>query len=424
MAFSQGHIEPVALAIVVGSIAAWAVALFGLQRGTDTAVHVAQRAAWLVAMWSLTEALWRPPGIYLRFAPDGYRAFAGCAVVVVATYGLDVFHLADLPRRLAIVRRGLLFALALGMGGWLLWASPDPKIDTFPLHQQVAQALLSGKPIYEPGVVHTLESFQNKLPVDEYTYLPFGALWTTLAYAVTHESRWAELVGQLLGALLLWVAARPSARVRPDGGARARVWGDLLAALLLFHPRGFFVLEQAWTEPLVLPFLGGVVVLVQKKRPIAASVCLGLVCALKQHMVLYVPFFAMLPGVGIGGVLIAGVVSLATVVPFVLQTPYGFYRGIFGLHANGPFRADALSLPAYVFTRTGFAVPTWVGFLAALGPVALLARLRRELSPLLLASCLAFGLFYVLGRQAFCNYYYLLDATALFAAATLDMREA
>ena len=47
------------------------------------------------------------------------------------------------------------------------------------------------------------------------------------------------------------------------------------------------------------------------------------------------------------------------------------------------------------------------------------AAFRARLGPLLLGSCLVFGLFYLLGRQAFCNYYYLLDATALFAAASL-----
>jgi hypothetical protein len=49
-------------------------------------------------------------------------------------------------------------------------------------------------------------------------------------------------------------------------------------------------------------------------------------------------------------------------------------------------------------------------------------RVPREVGPLLLGSCLVFGLFYLFGRQAFCNYYYLVDATALFAAATLTRR--
>ena len=40
-------------------------------------------------------------------------------------------------------------------------------------------------------------------------------------------------------------------------------------------------------------------------------------------------------------------------------------------------------------------------------------------APLLLAASVSFTLFYLFGRQAFCNYYYLLDATVLFAAATL-----
>lgn len=432
LAFSRGLFDLEALVLVTGSVAVWAWALVAMCRGAAPGVHFAQRGAWVLAMWSASEALWRWPGIYLRFGPDGYRALAGCAAALLATYGLDVFDLFIFPRTLAILRRILLFGIALGMGAWMLRASPDPKIDIFPIHQQAARALLAGKSIYEPGVIDTVETFLHKLPVDEYTYLPFGACLTTIAYAFTRDSRWAELVSLLVGALLLWLAARPSARVQPrgDGDAaprpRARVWGDLLVALLLFHPRGFFVLEQAWTEPLILPFLGGFIVLAMRKRPIAASVCLGLVCALKQHMVLYVPFLALFPGVGFGGVVLAGLVTLATILPFALRTPYGFYRGILGMHVNGPFRADALAIPALIVQRTGRIVPTWVGFLAALLPVAgaWAFRIPRTPAVLLLASCLAFGLFYLLGRQAFCNYYYLLDATALFAAATLDTREA
>jgi hypothetical protein len=124
------------------------------------------------------------------------------------------------------------------------------------------------------------------------------------------------------------------------------------------------------------------------------------------------------PGVGTIGALIAAGVALATMAPYLIRSPGDLYRGAFVLIASTPFRKDALSIPA-ALSYVGVMVPAWVGFAGALAPFAWLRRVPREVGPLLLGSCLVFGLFYLLGRQAFCNYYYLLDATALFAAASL-----
>ena len=49
-----------------------------------------------------------------------------------------------------------------------------------------------------------------------------------------------------------------------------------------------------------------------------------------------------------------------------------------------------------------------------------LARVPRKVGVLLLSSALTFLVFFAFGRQAFCNYYYLLDATLLVAAAALS----
>jgi hypothetical protein len=410
---TDGHEDPYWLLLVIGAVAAWAKALQGAVRGVPPGVDGARPLLWLVALGSAMVSLfvfWKPPGAYVETSVVPFLVLDGCAVLVLATYGLDVALRRELPRAFVVARTVSLFGLALAIGAWMLHASPNPKIDLFPMHQQAAEAMLAGRSLYEPGVVHTLETFRNQTPIEYYVYLPLPACLTTVAYALTHDMRWAQLVAQLVSGFLLWLTAR---RVHgPSGG-----WADLLAAAFLFHPRGPFVLEEGWTEPLAIPFLGGFVLLALARRPVWASVCLGLLCAMKQHMFLYAPFLALVPGVGLSGLVIAGGVALLTVAPFALRSPYGFYRGVFDVFHN-PFRTDALTIPAEL-ARIGFITPSWVGFVAALAPIAWLTRIPRTLAPLLLGSCVCFGLFYVLGRQAFCNYYYLLDATVLFAAATL-----
>ena len=407
---------------VIAALVAWVRALQGTLRGAPADVDGAVSLAWGVALGSAVVpaalVFVRPPGIYLQTSVVPFVILDGGAALLLATYRRDLGGGRPLPRAAVIARRAALFALAAVIGAWILHASPDPKIDLFPVHQQAAEAMLAGKSIYEPGVIQTISTmpFEKNEVLDEYTYLPFGACLTTVAYALTHEIRWADLVAQLLGGAFLWLAARRSAG--GDRSPRREAWADLLAAAFLFHPRGPFVLEQAWTEPLAIPFLGGFVLLVLARRPMLASVSLGLFCAMKQHLVFYVPFLALAPGVGLAGVVLAGVVALATIAPFALRSPHGFYRGAFAMLVHNPFRTDALNIPAEL-ARVGFIVPTWVGFVAGLVPMAWLGRVPRKLGPLLLAASVAFTLFYLLGRQAFCNYYYLLDATVLYAAATL-----
>jgi hypothetical protein len=406
----------------------WGKALKDSMADGPASVEAAVEPAWVVALGSAVVPIAlvriRPPGIFLETGVMPFVVLDGLAVIVLATYAIDIRKQRALPWKLTATRRATLFGLALAIGAWTLRASPNPQIDVFPVHQQAAQALLAGKSIYQPGVIQTPSTMPfapNEL-LDEYTYLPLGACLTTVAYALTHDSRWADLVAQLAGGALLWAIARRCTPVSAPGAERSPrtdAWPDLLAALLLFHPRGPFVLEQTWTESLALPFLGGFVFFALSRRPRSAAVCLGLLCAMKQHLVFYVPFLAFVPGIGVSGVVLAGAVAVATMLPFAIPSPYGFYRGPFAMLVHNPFRTDALNLPAEL-ARIGVFLPTWVGFLAGLVPVALLRRTPKRLPVLLLASAVAFTLFYLFGRQAFCNYYYLLDATVLFAAATLS----
>jgi hypothetical protein len=78
-----------------------------------------------------------------------------------------------------------------------------------------------------------------------------------------------------------------------------------------------------------------------------------------------------------------------------------------------------LSLTA-IIADAGYILPSWVGIVSTLAFLAaFLPRVPRKLGPLLLASAVSFLVFYVLGRQAFCNYYYVVCQTLLIAAAAL-----
>jgi hypothetical protein len=417
------------LILVMVAVAVWGKAWHAAITRVPNAPAEDTVVAWLVGVGSVALAYFRAPGSHIHGGQTPFDVVATVVLVLVASYAIDLFHLAALKPAVVAARRALLFLLALLSGALMLRLSPEPLIDVFPLHQQTAQALLAGKSIYHPGVIDVLDTFHGTYNIPAYTYLPLTAYLTTIAYAITQDTRWANLASQLVAAVLLWIVAERCARSgRPDGDAKSSapglvppgIWADLVAVVLLFHPRELLVLEKSWVEPMAMPFLGGFVLAAVARKPIVASVCLGLLCASKQHLVMYLPFLALVPGVGIRGVFIAGAVALATLAPYLFP-PTELYRATFVAIKNTPFRNDALALPACLYF-VGVTIPSWVGFAAALVPLAWVRRVPREIGPLLLGECMMFGLFYVLGRQAFCNYYYLLDVTSLFAVAALPWR--
>jgi hypothetical protein len=412
LAVSYGHYQPVASVLVFAAVGALGLGLRAARRPAP-AWPFAHALVWSVALASAASVGLLAPGIYL--APNTslvpVAALASVASAVVASYWFDLRPAPHVPRWLACARPAAMLALALALGAWLLHASPAPSIDVWALDQQAADALLHGRRVYGHAAVAAIDTHDPSRTIDVYVYPPLTLLLSTASFALTGETRWAKLVAILAGAALLRTFAK---RTTKDD-----VLADLLMACLLFHPRGLFVLEQSWGEPLALPFLGAFAVAMSAGRTRWAAVMLGLLCAVKQHFLLYLPALALSPGVGrLRGSAIALAVVAATYFPFVASSPRDLWASVVVHHMRNPFRPDSLSLPAMI-SGSWIVLPAWLGFAATAASLAVLRWTPREVGPLLLASSLQFILFYVFGRQAFCNYYYLIGATWLFAAAAL-----
>ena len=112
--------------------------------------------------------------------------------------------------------------------------------------------------------------------------------------------------------------------------------------------------------------------------------------------------------------------AAATFVPFLVWSPGGLWTDLVMHHVTNPFRTDSLSLTAW-FAYQGLRLPGWLGFAGVVAVWAVTLRSRHRPESVLLGSALAFGVFFFLGRQAFCNYYYQVGATVL-AAVVLSLR--
>jgi hypothetical protein len=312
--------------------------------------------------------------------------------------------------RARVVALLVIFAL---LGLWVLRAAPQPGVDVILFQRDAAEALLRGDNPYaitfaDPYADST-RFYGTGVSIDGrlgfgYPYPPLSLLLIVPAHLLG-DLRYAHLAA-------MTVAAAMIAFARPGRLAFAA------AALLLFTPRGFFVLEAGWTEPLAVTLLAATVF--AACRAASSAVPLGLLLAVKQYLVLgLLPLPLLLPPGRSRwkGAMVAAAVAAAVTVPLALWDLPAFVRSAVLLQFRQPFREDALSYLVPVGHLLGTTPPAWVAFVAA-ALAALLANRRCPRTPAGFALGLALVLFafFAFNKQAFCNYYHLVIAALCSAA--------
>jgi hypothetical protein len=379
----------------------------------ENVVLVALAGAAGYQLWQLATTM---PGIYLqlRGLDDLKPYYAGLAAAAFGV-GLSVTRRPALGVLTPLVMVGAFWFL----GAWMIRTSPNPHIDVFVFERDAAIELLAGKnpwamtfpdiygnsPFYGEGVS------VNGRVMSGIPYFPLSLLMVLPGH-LAGDVRYALVAASALAALLL-MYARPSPMAR------------LMAAVYLFHPRSFFVVEQAWTDPQVVLGLAAVV-FVATRFPKALPYVFGLFLASKQYLVFAVPagvllleqkpsrkelirFFGIAFGVG----------ALVTV-PFFLWNPGAFWFSVVKLQTIQPFRTESMSFLAW-WVQQGHDKPsTMWAFLLATGAVGLgVWRLPRGPASFAATVTLSLVLFFAFNKQAFCNYYgFCIGAAAIAAGAS------
>ena len=413
----SGHFRPeaiamlaLAFAVLLAAVAAPEIAAIG-RHGPSAALAVLAACLGYEAV----DLLGRPPGMYLHLA--GRRdllPFFGGVVVSAVLAGLSLAR--ESWRRLCVP---LLLLAQLLLGAWMIHASPDPRIDVHVFQRDASAALLSGRGPYgmaHPGLRVDSRHYGPGLVVDGQTHigLPYPPLSALLSLPghLLGDHRYSLLAAMILSAgLMAWL--RPGAL--SAGGA----------ALFLFTPRRFFVLEQGFTEPYVVLALGCVVLCAYRFRR-ALPYAVGLFFAVKQYGVLAAPLLTLLLPRPLSWREIwslawrAGATALVVTVPLALVDPSAFVRDVVLSQIQQPFRWDSLSFLAWIARGTGGPLPTWWGFVALAALTALaLWRAPRTPAGFALGVGLAFFGFFAFGKQAFANYYlFVLGALCLAVAAS------
>ena len=262
-----------------------------------------------------------------------------------------------------------------------------------------------GRVIYGPGV-----STRGRVHVG-FPYPPL-TLFGALPGYIVGDVRYSCLATVVLSALLIFSLA-------PD------LKGFVVALLLLLAPETHFVLKMGWTEPLVLLTLAATIVSAHK-WPMMLPVALGLFLASKQYTLLAVPLAVLLfPKFSwkayLSLIAKAGAIAAVVTVPFAFLDAQGCWRSLVTFQIAQPLRLDALSYSALLVRHSLPPIPQWSVVLAVVLSIGFALKWASR-TPSAFAGSLALVLlvFFVLNKQAFCNYYFFCAGALCLSAASPD----
>jgi hypothetical protein len=373
-------------------------------------VHTADLStvtAWLAAMAALWFVGPRTGG--LLWYEILKRVYAGAAIVLVG-----VFSAGDRARQ----RRATLIAMWAAVVLFTLGpiGAPNPTIDVFTWTQTSVRALLHQ---INPYTVVTPDVYRGRYDpgytVSVYPYMPA----TLLVYAP-----WVGVLGDFRFALAASVALSIGLihRVGRRLGVEPRFTCACALAIAL-HPSGPRMIESGWTESLlVVCAVLFVHVAIQDPRGVGQATAFLLLPALKQYVVapvliylVYARQVLVRPRAIVTGLSIA----IATVLPFLMWNWRATLSGmVFQLSAPTAPRMESTSLLALMAMISGGYPARWFSGVVQLvvGAIAWWRLKDHGLSGLLLASALSLFATFLVGWQAFVNYYYFIGALLVLAA--------
>lgn len=317
----------------------------------------------------------------------------------------------------------VLALLMLGVSGmWLIRHVPYPFIDVFVFHQNSSKALLNGVNPYlltTPNIYgekyiygYGEELIQNGILTIGNPYPPLSIYFSFLGYFFWGDIRYSHLLAFLLSGALI-------AFLHPGRGPK------LAAYLFLFTPKSFYVIEQSWTEPIVVFFLMAVIYCAIH-RPQWLSVLVGLLFASKQYLLFTTPLlfliFPFKPPFStwlrrFGEIALTALIVTA---PLALWDFPSFMWNVGEAQWYQIFRLDALSYLAAYARVTGTEPSQLIAFAAlALAYFFTWRFLPRTPEGFATAFAWCMMIFFAFNKQAFCNYYFLVIGAMCCALSAL-----
>jgi hypothetical protein len=190
----------------------------------------------------------------------------------------------------------------------------------------------------------------------------------------------------------------------------------LVAAGWLSCPISLLVVELAWIDPVLVLASVGLALALASRRWVLAGLAMGCLAATKQYGglggILALAYIASLDRrAALKASVAAAVTWLALLGPYLWLDAASFYRSTIAVYLRQPLRADSLSWVAWLRNQLGREPAGWALLLAYVSVLSvacwhLIWRSQGRLAVWAATCALTYGAIFLLGKQAFCNYYY------------------
>ncbi len=417
LSVSNGFYHGVGLLLVLITLALSMVAL----RAPWSNAMERTAGAWLGPMLGVVVALGlmglmvRRPGIYVP--PETSLVWYRAGLIAVGLISLGYAAAGRFAPRWRFPAIALIY-LALGI--WVIEIVPSPAADVWHVQQRAVQLLLRGEDPYAAFYTniygHTgLYGSGNLKDGRLYSliYPPVVPILGIPGWLLVGDVR-LSLLAAVAGTAVLVVAAGRAL------GLPAGHVAELGAIALLFHPRGYFLIEQAWVDPYLGLGAAAVCWALARHRRWPIRIALGIYLGAKQYAFLWLPILLgrscpgrLRPRDAVGGIIVAAIIAL----PFLVWDVDGFWRGMVLSPITNPFRMDSLSGLVVVARATGIVLPAAISLVAAAAVIVCAIRWRRDRpGEVALGGAAVFLAFFAFNKQAFLNYYWFAGVFLILAA--------
>lgn len=318
----------------------------------------------------------------------------------------------------------LLLAIHFIVGAWMLEKSARPMIDVYEVTKDACLAISHGqnpyaidfpdiytkhpeweKAFYAPGYI-----VNGRVKLG-YPYMPLNLAIAYVGHVFGGDFRFGNLLVITAAGGFLAYAARNALAVM--GGC-----------LLLLTPSVYEVAYKGWSEPAPVFCLAAVVFCACRWRAMLPW-AVGLLLVSKQYMFLAAPAVLLIAPRPMfwfwaKAILLGAVITL----PLALWNFHAFYHSAVQVQFDNPFRLDSLNFAAF-WARHGHAPPPqWIVFAAAIAAIGITMRFAPPTPAGFAASVAVIYLsFFMLAKQAFCNYYFFTIGALCCALAACQPRE-
>lgn len=301
----------------------------------------------------------------------------------------------------------LIFVIQILIRVFMIISSPSPRIDVYDYLKNGALALIHGQNPYSihyhqfyPNVAHNIYGY-GYLPSTLFVNIPFIFLFSD------------QRVG-----ILFFEAATAYLLVKFVGGRT----GIYLSLIYLSSPMAGYVLEESYIESIILFGLFAASVSYIRKQFIVSSIIFGLTLAMKQYVVLIIPFLWKLNDSlmkKLKFVFCIGLTSFIIMVPFILWNPNDFMNiTLFAYNENLP-RYEGLTIFSLLHQLVGIKYNFWIGWSIIIIFYVIIWRhtIKNNLSNIFLSYFLALFVFFLFYKWAFVDHLYFVGQLIILSEA-------